>query len=133
MAAWLQELSGHPIAAASEEELHAQLKNGVVLCHAANRMGAKITTISTSDKMFEQISNIGKFLEFVKSAGVADRDLFVTTDLYDNKDMRQVMVGLNSLGRALHKLPGYSGPTVSRPAVAKRSSTFGAVATDYKK
>jgi hypothetical protein len=96
-------------------------------------MGAKISVISTSDKMFEQISNIGKFLEFVKSTGVADRDLFVTTDLYDNKDMRQVMVGLNSLGRALHRLPGYSGPTVSRPAVTKRSSTFGTVAVEYKK
>ena len=124
MAAWLQELSGESIAATSEEELQAQLKNGVVLCRAANRMGAKITTISTSEKMFEQISNIGKFLEFVKSAGVADRDLFVTTDLYDNKDMRQVMVGLNSLGRALHKLPGYSGPTVSRAEVQRRSSSY---------
>ena len=34
------------------------------------------------------------------------------------------MVGLNSLGRALHKVPGYSGPTVSRPEVSRRSSTF---------
>jgi hypothetical protein len=48
-------------------------------------MGANIPAVSTSDKMFEQISNIGKFLDFVKSTGVADRDLFVTTDLYDNK------------------------------------------------
>ena len=79
-------------------------KNGVVLCYAANRMGANIPAVSTSKKMFEQISNTGKFLDFVKSTGVADRDLFVTTDLYDNKDMRQVMIGLNSLGRALHKV-----------------------------
>ena len=124
MAAWLQELSGLPVAAASEAELQVQLRSGVVLCHAANRIGANITAISTNDKMFEQISNIGKFLEFVKSTGVADRDLFVTTDLYDNKDMRQVIIGLNSLGRALHKTAGYSGPTVSRAEVARRSSTF---------
>ena len=133
MAAWLQELSGLPVAATNEAELQAQLKSGAVLCRAANRMGANITSISTSDKMFEQISNIGKFLDFVKSKGVADRDLFVSTDLYENKDMRQVMIGLNSLGRALHTLPGYTGPTVSRPAVVKRSSTFGTVTTEYKK
>lgn len=134
MAAWLQELSSLPVAASNEAELQAQLKNGVVLCQAANRMGAGISTISKSDKMFEQISNIGKFLEFLKTTGAADRDLFVTTDLYDNKDMRQVMIGLNSLGRALHKMPGYSGPTVARPAAARRSSTFSTVSpTDYKK
>jgi len=124
MAAWLRELSGMSVAATNEAELQAQLKNGVVLCYAANRMGANIPAVSTSEKMFEQISNIGKFLDFVKSTGVADRDLFVTTDLYDNKDMRQVMIGLNSLGRALHKVPGYVGPTVSRPEVSRRSSSF---------
>ena len=124
MAAWLQELSSLPVAASNEAELQAQLKNGVVLCQAANRMGAGISTISKSDKMFEQISNIGKFLEFLRTTGAADRDLFVTTDLYDNKDMRQVMIGLNSLGRALHKMPGYSGPTVCRAEVQRRSSTF---------
>jgi hypothetical protein len=133
MAAWLQELSGLPVAASNEAELQAQLKNGVVLCQAANRMGAGISTISKSDKMFEQISNIGKFLEFLKTTGVADRDAFVTTDLYDNKDMRQVMIGLNSLGRALHKMPGYSGPSVARPAATRRSSTFSTVSADYKK
>jgi hypothetical protein len=85
MAAWLRELSGLSVAATNEAELQAQLKNGVVLCYAANRMGANIPAVSTSDKMFEQISNICKFLDFVKSTGVADRDLFVTTDLYDNK------------------------------------------------
>jgi len=134
MAAWLQELSGMQVTASSEAELQQNLKNGVVLCHAAVRMGASIPSISTTEKMFDQIGNIGKFLEFVKSTGVADRDLFVTTDLFDNKDMRQVMVGLNSLGRALHKLPGYSGPTVSRAAANRRSSTFSSVMTpDYKK
>jgi len=124
MAAWLQELSGMQVTASSEAELQQNLKNGVVLCRAAVRMGASIPSISTTEKMFDQIGNIGKFLEFVKSTGVADRDLFVTTDLFDNKDMRQVMVGLNSLGRALHKLPGYSGPTVSRAEVRRRASTF---------
>jgi len=133
MAAWLQELSGMPVTASSEEELQANLKSGVVLCRAAIRMGASIPAISTSEKMFDQMGNVGKFLEFVKSTGVADRDLFVTADLYENKNMRQVMVGLNSLGRALHKVPGYSGPTVSRPQVARRSSTFSSVSTEYKK
>ena len=134
MAAWLQELSGMQVTASSEAELQQNLKNGVVLCRAAVRMGASIPAISTTEKMFDQIDNIGKFLEFVKSTGVADRDLFVTTDLFDNKDMRQVMIGLSSLGRALHKFPGYSGPTVSRAAVNRRSSTFSSVATtEYKK
>jgi hypothetical protein len=87
-------------------------------------MGASIANISTSDRMFEQISNIGCFLDFVRSTGVADKDTFVTTDLYDNKDMRQVMVGLNSLGRALHKLPRYSGPTISRVEAQRRNSSF---------
>jgi hypothetical protein len=115
MAAWLQELSGLPVAASTETELQAQLKSGVVLCQAANRMGAGITTISKSDERFEQISNIDKFLEFLKTTCAADRDLFVeivATDLHDNKDTRQLMNGLNNLGRALHHVPGYSGPTV---------------------
>jgi hypothetical protein len=124
MAAWLQELSGLPVAASNEAELQAQLKNGVVLCQAANRMGADITMISNSDERFEQISNIDKFLAFLKTTGAADRDVFVTTDLYDNKNMGQVMIGLNSLGRALHHVFGYSGPTVCQANIPGYSGGF---------
>ena len=114
MAAWLQELSGLRVTASDEAELQAQLKSGVVLCQAANRMGAGIICgISQDDEM----ENIEKFVKFLQP-GVVDcnKKLFVATDLHANKNMEQVMITLNDLGEALHAYPGYSeGPTVGRP------------------
>ena len=94
MAAWLQELSGLRVTASDEAELQAQLKSGVVLCQAANRMGADIICgISQDDEM----ENIEKFVKFLRMAGVSRTKLFVATDLHANKNMEQVMIALNDL------------------------------------
>jgi hypothetical protein len=114
MAGWLKELSGLSLDASDEAELQAQLKSGVVLCQAANRMGAGITAISRSDERFEHISNIGNFLEFLKTTSVHPSNRFVATDLHDNENMGQVMIALNALGIALCNASAYSGPTVRK-------------------
>ena len=94
MAAWLQELSGLRVTASDKVELQAQLKSGVVLCQAANRMGAGIICgISQDDEM----ENIEKFVKFLRMAGVSRTKLFVATDLHANKNMEQVMITLNDL------------------------------------
>ena len=120
MAAWLRELSGMSVAATNEAELQAQLKSGVVLCQAANRMGADIICgISQDDEM----ENIEKFVKFLQTAGVSRTSLFVATDLHANKNMEQVMIALNDLAEALYDYPGYSeGPTVGRPGRMKMLS-----------
>ena len=63
MAAWLQELSGLRVTASDEAELQAQLKSGVVLCQAANRMGADIICGFSRD---DEMENIEKFLKFLQ-------------------------------------------------------------------
>ena len=99
MAAWLQELSGLMVTASDEAKLQAQLKSGVVLCQAANQMGADIICGITQD---DEMENIQKFVKFLQTAGVSRTKLFVATDLYANKNMGQVMVALNDLA-ANHK------------------------------
>ncbi len=112
MAAWLQELSGLRVTASDEAELQAQLKSGVVLCQAANRMGADIICGVSQD---DEMENIEKFVKFLQTAGVSRTKLFVATDLHADKNMGQVMIALNDIAEALHNYPKYSeGPTVRR-------------------
>ena len=124
MAAWLQELSGLRVTASDKAELQAQLKSGVVLCQAANRMGADIICgISQVDEM----ENIEKFVKFLQTADVSRTSLFVATDLHANKNMEQVMIALNDLAEALYDYPKYSeGPAVRRPRESRVSRGLGA-------
>jgi len=63
-------------------------------------------------KPFMEMENIKNFLEASKSLGVPEADLFMTVDLYEEKNMTQVVQMLYSLGRTCQKVNGYTGPTI---------------------
>ena len=48
---------------------------------------------------FKQMENIGNFLDACSQYGVAKNDTFQTVDLYEGKNIPQVMAGLEALGR----------------------------------
>ena len=48
----------------------------------------------------------------MSSFKVPPHDTFQTVDLYENKNMRAVLINLHSLGRQVQRLPEYNGPTL---------------------
>jgi hypothetical protein len=122
---WLQDVTGLPIPHGRTDAFFQMLRSGVVLCQAANKiLPQSIPKISVQEKPFNQRENISAFINFLRRVGVAEKDLFGTEDIFEGKNTRQVVISLLALGRALYKVPNYSGPSPSRPETIRRRSTY---------
>jgi len=97
-----------------KEELHAWLKDGVVLCNLVNALkGGSVRKINASKMAFKQMENIGNFLSACENLGLNKLDLFQTVDLYEAANMPQVISGILALGRKAHKMGKGLGPKES--------------------
>ncbi|KAG0346710.1 hypothetical protein BG005_000577, partial [Podila minutissima] len=83
-------------------DLHESLKDGVILCKLANRLRpGTVQQISLKNLPFVKMENIGNFLIAAKQLGVQSSDLFQTVDLYEGKDMTQVVSTILTLERVV--------------------------------
>lgn len=93
---WLQQKTGTPITG----DFHTFLKDGVFLCNLALALKpGSVAQPKKSSMPFVQMENINKFLSFCSQSGVANLSLFQTVDLFENKNMGQVVLCLSALSR----------------------------------
>ncbi|XP_031553100.1 muscle-specific protein 20-like [Actinia tenebrosa] len=79
--------------------VHDILRDGKVLCRLANALGGNIK-INAQSMPFKQMENISKFLKFCEETlGVAKYDLFQTVDLYEKRNMWNVICCITAVGR----------------------------------
>ncbi|KAF9414438.1 hypothetical protein BGZ94_000395 [Podila epigama] len=84
------------------DDLHESLKDGVILCKLANRLRpGTVQQISLKNLPFVKMENIGNFLLAARQLGVQSSDLFQTVDLYEGKDMIQVVSTILTLERVV--------------------------------
>jgi hypothetical protein len=105
-----------------EGTLHDNLKSGVVLCNLVNAVDpkARCKTPSNSAAPFKQRENISFFLAACADLGIPGFKSFQTVDLYEAKDMQQVLLCISALGTVAQKL-GYAGPAFgAKPRVSNR-------------
>jgi len=94
---YIQSMTGESISA-GQDNLHAALKDGITLCNLANKLSPGIIPRIQKGKMpFVQMENINSFLMACKRIGVPDTDLFMTVDLFEAKNMSQVLQTLHTL------------------------------------
>ncbi|CAG9091838.1 Muscle-specific protein 20 [Plutella xylostella] len=87
------------------------LKDGTVLCQVMNKLKpGSINKINTSGGQFKMMENITNFQAAMKAYGVADIDVFQTVDLWEKKDIAQVVSTLFALGRETYRHPEWQGP-----------------------
>ena len=108
---WIADVTGMPV----EGDLGEALKSGVLLCEVVNKVKpGTIRKISKSAMPFPQRENIKAWTDAARDVfGVPDRDNFETGDLFEQSNMKQVVIGILSAGRASGSVPGYSGPTIT--------------------
>jgi hypothetical protein len=102
------------------------LKTGVLICEVINKIEpGKIPKISKKTMPFPQRENIKAFTDAVRDLGVPDAENFETGDLFEQSNMKQVLICIQSLGRASKRVRGYDGPTlaVGGAAAPKRGSS----------
>merc|ERR1711976_309343 len=93
----INSMTGENISA-GHDNVHAALKDGIILCNLANKISPGIISKIQKGKMpFVQMENINSFLMACKRIGVPDTDLFMTVDLFEAKNMSQVIQTLHTL------------------------------------
>uniref|UniRef100_A0A0K8TLG6 Transgelin n=1 Tax=Tabanus bromius TaxID=304241 RepID=A0A0K8TLG6_TABBR len=98
------------------------LRDGIILCKLMNRLSPGcIQKINTSGGDYKMMDNISQFQKACTKYGVADVDLFQSTDLWDRKNISLVTQTIFALGRASYKHPEWRGPWLGpKPAEENR-------------
>ncbi|KJZ78925.1 hypothetical protein HIM_01698 [Hirsutella minnesotensis 3608] len=119
--AWIEEVLGEKLAS---PDLLQGLKDGVALCKLINRAlpppGVKY---KQSGMPFVQMENIAQFLRACQEPplGLHQHDIFLTVDLYEQKDPAQVLQCLGAFSRAANA----ADPTTFPTTIGPRSRTGG--------
>jgi Calponin homology (CH) domain len=83
-----------------------QLSDGRVLCDLVNRMlPGTIDIISSSDKPFKQVQNIGRYLSLCRKVGIASKYQFAPAELQQGDNINAVLENINQL-RLLYESGG---------------------------
>jgi hypothetical protein len=85
----------------------ARLKDGHVLCQAANKLAANACPkVNSSAMPFKQMENITAFINACRNVfKVPEHELFETVDLYEEKDLGCFVTCICSLGRVVAAAP----------------------------
>jgi len=119
---WVETVTGEKF---GDKTLPVALKSGVTLCNLINKLKPNtIKTVNKSTASFMMMENINAFLNACKTLGVPPADLFTTVDLFEAKNVPQVIVTLQSLGRISRKIPGYTGPSIGPKISDKHEVKF---------
>lgn len=119
---WIEQITGEPF----DDALSFQenLKDGTKLCKLINSiMPGAIPKIQSSNMPFRQMENINSFLSAIEKWGVPKFELFMTVDLYENKNIVQVIDTIFAVSRNAVKL-GYQGPLLGPKLAESRTVTF---------
>jgi hypothetical protein len=105
---WIQDVIGEQLEPGS---FHAALRDGIALVKLANRVCNSNLKATASKMPFKHMENINNFLVAIEKLGVPKHDSFQTVDLYEEKNMGQVVQTIFALSRHATK-HGFTGPSV---------------------
>ncbi|KAI8855232.1 calponin homology domain-containing protein, partial [Chytridium lagenaria] len=108
----------------SSDNFQESLKDGVLLCKLMNIiLPSDPIKVSTSRIAFKQMENIGFFLNRLSKVGVPTYEQFQTVDLYEGKNIDQVVNCIFSLSRHASAM-GFDGPVLGPKLSAKVERNF---------
>ncbi|XP_018016767.1 muscle-specific protein 20 [Hyalella azteca] len=107
---WIAAVLEEPLPPGAFEDV---LKDGVILCRLMNKLEpGSVNKIQTSGGSFKLMENIERFQKAAKKYGVPHEEIFQTADLFERRNIPQVVISLYSLGRITQKHPEYKGPSL---------------------
>ncbi|XP_015117267.1 muscle-specific protein 20 [Diachasma alloeum] len=106
---WIESILGMKFPA--NEPFEDVIHDGQLLCAVMNKLApGSVPKVNTSGGQFKMMENINMFQKAMKAYGVPDTDVFQTVDLFEKKDIAQVVTTLFSLGRTTYLHPEWKGP-----------------------
>lgn len=96
---WVESVTGKKL----DGDFFDALKDGTVLLLLLNRCSGLNHSVNKSSMPFKQMENIGLFLSGAEKLGVPKGDLFQTVDLFERKNLGQVVQGIFAFSRVAAK------------------------------
>ncbi|CAG7834421.1 unnamed protein product [Allacma fusca] len=119
---WISGCLGEPL---PPGELEDVLKDGVILCNLINKLApGSVKKIQAKGTNFQLMENIQRFQAGAKKYGLPQEEIFQTADLFERRNIPQVVLSLYSLGRITQKHPEWTGPTLGPKMADKNERTF---------
>lgn len=99
---WIEEMTGETFPA----DFASSLKDGIILCKLANviKPGSVPKFNSPATMPFKKMENISSFIKVIRGLGMRENELFGTPDLFDEKNLYQVVSAIHALGRHLQAI-----------------------------
>jgi hypothetical protein len=118
---WIEAVTGESF---KNDDFQDSLKDGVLLCKLANTIQpGSIPKVNSSKLPFMQMENVGYFLKAAENMGLKRHDSFQTVDLYEGKNLPQVIQSLNIFGSVAQKI-GWTGPQLGVKLADKQNIQF---------
>ncbi|KAG0735157.1 hypothetical protein G6F57_007958 [Rhizopus arrhizus] len=122
---WIEEIIGEQFPL---DDFAESLKDGVILCKMIGKLAPGQGKFKQSKMPFIQMENISIFLKGAEALGVPKHDLFQTIDLYEKKNMTQVIDSIYAISRYGYKAgtcQTYLGPKLAdkqKPAYSQEAA-----------
>lgn len=105
---WIGAVVGEKLPAGPFEKV---LKDGVVLCKLINKLKpGSVKKIHAKGGNFVLMQNIEAFQGGMKGYGVPQDEIFQTVDLFEARNVHQVVLSLGALARITSNKPDWTGP-----------------------
>lgn len=114
---WVETVLGEELGGGG---FHDLFRDGVRFCRLLNKVTPLNIRYKESNQIFVQRENICSFINGLKVLGLNEYELFQTNDLFEGRDIKQVVIALYALSRHLQKEKMFPGPFIG-PQLAKQS------------
>jgi transgelin len=106
---WIGEILGEPL---DDKPFAEVLRDGIVLCRLLNKVSKSDVRYTESKQLFVQRENITSFINGLRQLGLNEYELFQTNDLFEEKNLKLVVISLYALSRHLQKTGAIGGPFI---------------------
>ncbi|KII66241.1 Myophilin [Thelohanellus kitauei] len=122
---WIEDITGIKFyTTPGQAAVQEKLKSGVILCHLINKLKPNsVKKINETTLAFKQMENISNFLSACQQYGLQSTDIFQTIDLFEGKNMVQVLTTIVALGRRAQGL-NFKGPVLGPKEAQKNEREF---------
>lgn len=127
---WVTAILGEKPEAGS---FHDLFKDGVRLCKLLGQVSSLDVKYKESKQIFVQRENICSFINGLKMLKMNEYELFQTNDLFEAKDLKQVVICLYALSRQLQKEKVFPGPFIGPKLATKSRIEFSQEVLDRSK
>jgi hypothetical protein len=120
---WIEEITGIQFEGSFQESL----MNGIILCKLMNKIkpGSVPKFNDPATMPFKKMENIANAIKALRSLGMKEFEMFGTPDLYDGKNIGQVINSVHALGRLLQTtMPDATFPKLGIKVVEKNERHF---------